>query len=282
MSRIKYSACLVLSLSFLIYSKISAQSCEEIYNISLPYSIFTTFFKKNPQIKSVHFESKNKNQYYVSLSSSKGKTNILEGYYLEFEGDKYIFDLKYPHLKLDKLPSLDLKVFPANKELGIKYKTNTDVFRDSIKYEIHKACCLNKNNNYYINRLRFSAGYKEDIDSLAKIIQIDFINQKIITVPSDSVVLFYGAVERNGTISEVQLYTNKSTQYTKFIKKELERNYTGWSPLTVSGGKLLRSKMLIYIKLHNNKITLSTRLDAYKRSLGIKTLYAPINHKSTP
>ncbi|GAB3368148.1 hypothetical protein GCM10027566_41200 [Arachidicoccus ginsenosidivorans] len=87
----------------------------------------------------MHFESKNKNQYYVSLNSSKGKTNIIEGYYLEFEGDKYIFDLKYPHLKLDKLPSLDLKVFPANKELGIKYKTNTDVFRDSMKYTRHIA-----------------------------------------------------------------------------------------------------------------------------------------------
>jgi len=120
----------------------------------MPYSLYSTFFKEHPKIKSIYFETKNGKirnvTFYNYIDSPQGREN----YYLDFEGDKYLFDKNYPQLIFNKLSSLDFQVFPENKEYNIFHKTNTEVFRNSIVYEIQKSCCLHeKNNNFQIDLL---------------------------------------------------------------------------------------------------------------------------------
>lgn len=247
----------------LLTSNSQSTSNATTVEIALPNKTDYAFFEENHFIKSLTVEYQNTRPVSISVfhRSSENQFGIADEFYdLGFAGDRYLLKKKYRTVDLLDYP----KVGIINGSIVIRpteyqYKITEFIDIDSIRYQfIIQQKTENEISIWETSRPeatfrggneKLAALFKNCCDSL----RIDKLLSK------DSVFLFRGQIDRDGSIDSVQLTFGKKSDLSKSIKKCIEETSGKWYP-QIQGGRPVKSFVDIFIDIdmsHNVSISSS-------------------------
>ena len=244
----------LISLTFINVFCIKAQSSERTsIRVGLPDASTRKFFIQHPDVDSLVIRhEKNKPVWGGIYDARKDSDKKFESYFLDFEGDVYRFNKKYPELK--NLKSADLLIGSVS---GKKYLPDSVVYydlsmtlrRDSTFYDF----------SYYIYPGKIYPGpptkggraaLKGNTTELQKEFTRAYKSWKPIEIP-DSVLFFKGIVEVNGALGTIKLESGTQSQFSEKALEFIKREAASWWPANT--GRRIQYLATFFVRLNNDE-----------------------------
>jgi|GEM_PF-3798056 len=224
--------------------------------VVLPNIANKALFVESPRINSLLIEYRNGKQVSLAIyyqSPEKQVYNFDEFYDLTFAGDQYLLAKKYGSSGFLNYPQVGLinetiTVRPVQHQYSIKEFVNID----SLKYEITVKPTSKGNADLYYP-VRTTARYRGGNEKLTSdIIQYSNLIQINTTDLADTVLLYRGMVDRDGSLSDVERTLGTLSGLSHDIQRGIERTSGYWQP-ELQGGRPVKSLVDIFVRINRNR-----------------------------
>jgi len=221
--------------------------------VVLPNIADKAFFVESPRINSLLIEYRNGKRISLAIyyqSPEKQVYNFDEFYDLTFAGDQYLLAKKYgpsPFLNYQQtgLINKTITVRPVEHQYSIQEFVNID----SLKYKITVMPASKENADPVRTTARYRGGNEKltsDIIQFSNLIQINT------TDLADTVLLYRGMVDRDGSLSGVERTLGTSSSLSQDIQRGIERTSGYWQP-ELQGGRPVKSLVDIFVHINRNR-----------------------------
>lgn len=228
------------------------------FRIALPDSSGRQFFNRNDLHKYI-VEFEQEKPVSVTMYKNTGMygnaDSVADEFYdLEFEGDKYLIKKKYEHINIPSLPVLDMSYWAAIgniQHFKVRYEVpKAVVFKDSAAY-LFNVWSYPDDPDFFLFRMGPKvARYKGDIGLLAGRLERAFREKGHLPV-TDSIFIFRGIVQRDGSLTDLELIVGENGSFSELIQLGLTESGAAWEPVFMN--RTIATYVRIYARLHADK-----------------------------
>jgi hypothetical protein len=243
------------------------------FKVSLPDQSANHIFDQHPGLDYIYLTYKSDTATVAGFyyHANQGASIQKERFYLNFEGDRYLLDKRYPKFNLPKPAKMQMKILSGVKHLGDSvtyYDLTTKIIRDSIIHHFNYFALPGGTYRYYGSRENTrvinsskSPGFETLIDTvytlhpkfkgniaeLQKRLGQSLKLWKPIAV-TDSALLIFGFVERNGSLGNLRLEYGKTSPFSNKILEFIQQEASLWWPRSENFRKI-KDLTKIFVRL---------------------------------
>src|SRR5690606_15685177 len=229
----------ILYIYILFYFNTFAQHSSEVnkkvdFNIIIPNTINTSFFKKHTEIEKVvinYYDYKDKS-CFIYFKKNETDSSQTEFYDLSFKGDSLVFLQRYGILDLN-FPTINLKRSIWNPSDNLfTHSIKASITKDSINY-YYKRIKTTSSSSRSINELGIGTSAKPRIKvSKIEALLINELKAKGIK-NTDQQIVFEVLINKEGNLEQMQQLVGLETDFSKVIKSIFEKKINNWYPAKI-------------------------------------------------
>lgn len=256
------------------FLNVQAQAKKTKIRIIVPTQLSEKIFNTNSGLSTINISYLEDGAKIVRIQHN-GTPNDIEEFFLDFEGDRFLLNKKYPEIDLPDPANLlidDLSGIESLKDI-VEVKRTTTIMRDSTIYSFYinpagnpDRESISQDRNAIIVSASGKLGQtdtrdtvytlhpkpKSSFSKLERKLELDFRHSNLKSFV-DSAILVSGIVETDGTFSNIGLAVGEPSRFSDRIIEIIKGEPLSWYPRVTHTQKKVRQLTKIFVRLNPDR-----------------------------